>query len=324
MRRIVGIGGCVNGELNGLPSVTCTGKPVAFMRASSMAADRHKLTSLLGAKVPNGCAHVDWAVPPCVFCRSRSADSKEHAWPEWLLNALGEGPATVRSERSGEPAKEWRGVKAGVKVKCVCAKCNNEWMSALEVEAKPFLLPLILGKQAELSGAQQLAIATWSLKTAMVFDCTRTTKDWFFSQEERSGLYDARTGVGLGTPFPPHTFVWLAAYRGQNTATSSASVLRGIADVGPNRERQVPIEGHVSTIAAGVFVVQVLTTRLPPTEPNREPILHSSGAMWDRSTVRVWPGVARLAGWPPATVLDDETLQDFETRWPLTTTRIRR
>ena len=96
-------------------------------------------------------------------------------------------------------------------------------MSALEDEARPLLLPLIHGTPVTLTGPQQLVVATWSVKTAMVFDLTRAAEKIYFSQPERDYLYRARAKRGFGPPFPPHTFVWLATYNGDDVGAYGAA-----------------------------------------------------------------------------------------------------
>jgi len=58
-------------------------------------------------------------------------------------------------------------------------------MSALEARAQPFLRPLIAGTASALEPAAQAAIATWAIKTAMVFEATRVEGDSFYSMDDR-------------------------------------------------------------------------------------------------------------------------------------------
>jgi hypothetical protein len=256
----------------------------------------------------------------CIFCGG-PATSKEHAWPDWLLSifsTLG-SEAVIRAERDGAPDREWRGPKPSVKVKRVCVPCNTGWMAALENEARPFLLPLLMGREVTLSGQEQLTIATWSVKTAIVFDCTRTSERLYFSQQERDYLFQARAKGALCAPFPPNTFVWLATYDGVNTLTCIASALFGVSR-GWDR-RDVRIGGHVATISAGCFVTQVLIERLPPEHEHRLPP-HDASGRWERATRRIWPLVSGRMRMPPEQRLDDGpmSLDDFTLRWPAKTT----
>ncbi|XVV39325.1 hypothetical protein ACQPXT_40500 [Streptomyces sp. CA-100214] len=53
-------------------------------------------------------------------------------------------------------------------VKAVCGLCNSGWMSSLEGQVKPYLLPMIKGEIVELPPKAQELLATWTLKTALM------------------------------------------------------------------------------------------------------------------------------------------------------------
>jgi hypothetical protein len=58
------------------------------------------------------------------------------------------------------------GVPSSKKIRAVCKKCNETWMSNIEEISKPVLTPLILGEKITLSVDDQQIIATWlALKT---------------------------------------------------------------------------------------------------------------------------------------------------------------
>jgi hypothetical protein len=262
----------------------------------------------------------------CAFC-GRRANSKEHAWPEWVISLFrGHGDATIVAERDGEEPREWRGINASVKVRRVCHDCNTGWMSNLENEARPLLLPLIRGEHTTLSGPQRILVATWCLKTAMVFDLTRTGQRVAFLQQERDYLHDARGRGGMGSPFPPHTFIWLATYHGSKFAMSAiASELVG-SGVVPATQEERPIRANVVTLLAGAFVTQVLIARLPPDAESRPPILHERADTWERACIQIWPLRGTHVTMPPQVLLNDDvaSLDDFAFRWPRVTTNPRR
>jgi hypothetical protein len=53
-------------------------------------------------------------------------------------------------------------------VRCVCADCNNGWMSELEDEVKPVLTPLLKNHRTTLTRDDQILLATWATKTGLV------------------------------------------------------------------------------------------------------------------------------------------------------------
>jgi hypothetical protein len=262
----------------------------------------------------------------CVFCGG-PANSREHAFPEWVISLFrNQGAATIIAERDGDGPREWHGINASIKVKRFCHGCNTGWMSDLENEARPLLFPLIRGERTTLDGAQRIVVATWCLKTAMVFDLTRTDNRIAFLPSERAYLYAARGERSLGSPFPPHTFIWIASYQGTRFAMSAiASELRGFGDFSPTK-RKHPIEANVVTLLAGAFMAQVLIARLPPEAESQPPVLHEGAETWARACVPIWPLVGTRVSMPLQLLLNDErpTLDDFAFRWPRVTTNPRR
>ena len=110
----------------------------------------------------------------CIFCGGRPL-SAEHVWSRWTHKYIPYDPAhrakkalvsvsfrdRTDYERVPMPQdlRQW-------KVRVVCARCNNGWMSLVENRAKSILVPLFSGKQARLHPEAQTRIATWiSLKT---------------------------------------------------------------------------------------------------------------------------------------------------------------
>ncbi len=113
----------------------------------------------------------------CVFCGG-SPLTNEDVYPEWLQPYL-TTPGSLVSRRWGA-AESLVGVdtkNADVKVRRVCATCNNGWMSALEGRAKLLLLPLVQGQVNQLRYADQQLIATWATNTAMMLQFTPIYND---------------------------------------------------------------------------------------------------------------------------------------------------
>jgi hypothetical protein len=69
----------------------------------------------------------------------------EHLWSVWITKILGLNPyKMLRINEKGE-TNEWKARKLDMKAPVVCARCNNEWMSDLEVQhAKPAMEDLML------------------------------------------------------------------------------------------------------------------------------------------------------------------------------------
>jgi hypothetical protein len=112
----------------------------------------------------------------CVFCR-RGKSTEEHLVGRWIGELFpGPHPGSFAAlGRKGIQEKIYPAKLFNQTVYAACGKCNNGWMSAMENSVKGFLGPMILeGKPTQLSPKQQHNLASWTLKTALVYDCLQT------------------------------------------------------------------------------------------------------------------------------------------------------
>jgi len=115
----------------------------------------------------------------CMFCDGR-ASTLEDVWPGWLLRKL--PPARtieVTAERRGKLLPSWRAVSPAIKVRFLCASCNNGWLSRLESQAKPVIEPFLADSSLELPREQQATFALWAVKTAMAAEALGPRESWF-------------------------------------------------------------------------------------------------------------------------------------------------
>src|SRR5256884_280586 len=54
------------------------------------------------------------------------------------------------------------------RIRCVCAPCNNGWMSVRQSETKPILIPLLRGESFSLHRRAQTTLAAWIAMFTMV------------------------------------------------------------------------------------------------------------------------------------------------------------
>src|SRR5689334_18116997 len=106
----------------------------------------------------------------CIFC-GQSGCSLEHAFPDWLLKNVQRGRPIAFHGALPERNIQLAGPNAAVRVRAVCKTCNNGWMSNLEKAAKPSLAAMLNDISIGLDHAEQTLVATWAMKTAMVFEC---------------------------------------------------------------------------------------------------------------------------------------------------------
>ncbi len=243
----------------------------------------------------------------CLFCNQR-VSSKEHAWPLWLLRVLrplGIARATIHAERGGQSPKSWQVVDDGMTVRCVCASCNNGWMSELENAAKPVIERLLSDGRKTLNADDQQRLSTWAMKNAMVFEAVRSGQPKFYSDHERQVLR------GSGLP-PRRTTVWIAKCVNQPHAYSSALDLSGAVDGTTQR-----VDAYVTTMAFGSLALQVLSGRLPEGVPATTTVTAElRPGPWDEVVLRVWPIAANEIEWPHRMGLDgDIGIEAFSERW---------
>jgi hypothetical protein len=120
----------------------------------------------------------------CVFCGGGPL-TREHVMPQWLTNVLpeqarfrGQDQQVVLQPPGGDrsrimlPHREVKEAFNAMTVKAVCRNCNGGWMSGLEEAARPLLSPLIRGESQLLGKDDVIAVASWTVKTALMAQLT--------------------------------------------------------------------------------------------------------------------------------------------------------
>lgn len=230
----------------------------------------------------------------CIFC-GEQATSKEDAWPpRWLTRWLTKRFLTselahVEAERKGVSLAKWRASSANIRVGCVCAACNNGWMSRLEETARQIVEPLfesLFEQQRQAIDSRSLpTLAAWSVKTAMVLESLTPDLPPFYSTSDR-------TQLRLTHKIPQRTCVWLAACAEQKTIYAAAKHLAG-------GDRSPGLHGLATTMAFGPMAIQVLAFRVPAAIPaDTKVTFELREGPWDEVLVPVWP-VQGSPMWPP-------------------------
>ena len=123
----------------------------------------------------------------CIFCPDK-ASSKEDAWPNWLMKHFPAG-GTINAERRGRILNKWTAKKPRITIRCVCKKCNNEWMSKLEISVKPTILSILENTLDLLEQEAQRALAFWAVKNAMVYEYLDPKRTTFYTKSERYNFH---------------------------------------------------------------------------------------------------------------------------------------
>ncbi len=112
----------------------------------------------------------------CIFCQKQTKMTKEHLWPDWLRDYLPRLEQTNQHWVIGKDGKVNKGKlhrpgdAYSTTLRVVCANCNNGWMSRLQIEAKPHLVPLITDSWKPLSLVTQNIVARWAVMFTMVME----------------------------------------------------------------------------------------------------------------------------------------------------------
>jgi hypothetical protein len=111
----------------------------------------------------------------CIFCGG-SPTTKEHVFSRWTHKYMpprqtGKAQSVIAVEHAEKiESTEYKmpGEMRDWQIKCVCARCNNGWMSRLEDAAKPIMKRLIEGRRTRLSEADKRIIAAWAALKVMI------------------------------------------------------------------------------------------------------------------------------------------------------------
>jgi hypothetical protein len=238
----------------------------------------------------------------CIFC-GRTSLTHEHMYPNWLRNYI---PRVIKNYTSmsavihpthSEPRRRTiAGDPHSKRLHVVCAKCNNEWMSRLQSDAKPHLLPLILGQATGLDTKAQQTIAAWIAMSVMVGEFNDREKVAITATERRR-FKKTKTA-------PAHWRIFIGDY---NRVHWKGRWVHNVLPVSSPKHRIKRTAGgtprpntQTSTFVVGRLYVQALSSVTDVFEHWR---LTADGA---RKLVQIWPIQRNIVGWPAAALTDRE------------------
>jgi hypothetical protein len=257
----------------------------------------------------------------CVFCNGTGL-SKEHIWSDWVSrliprnDAHGQYWATMHRD-SGSGDVEWtepprsaarQGSVLQRKVRKVCTRCNNGWMSRVVDRAKPHAEHLILGATTQLNRQAQIDLAAWIGITTIIQEFANRLGFPRIPPEDRRVLID--TGA------PPLSWsIWVARYVGEWWAPMGhyhipMSYSRPQTDDEPNPGGG---ELQLTTFTIGECLVHVFTsTQAEMIESYRSYIGHASNP---GKLQQLWPIVADTVNWPPSSPFRDHEVDRLAFDW---------
>jgi hypothetical protein len=183
-------------------------------------------------------------------------------------------------------------------------------MSNLESIAKPILKPMMHGKQLILSRDDQLTLARWMTKSAVVYDTHTKDNEYFFSDADCHNLFTSNA-----SPFSDSA-IYLAHYDNIPNNQMFMTETRQIATPqSPDADRDLlTFQAYSATFVIKYLALQIFVI-------NRHVELRQAGRItvgisrfWHDRTVGIWP-LSDSITWPPPLALDSSSLGAFARRW---------
>jgi hypothetical protein len=226
----------------------------------------------------------------CAFC-VRKADSKEHAWPDWVLKRFTTNKNMIIGDIDGE--QQFDPAQKAVRVRCVCVPCNTGWMKGLEDSVIPIAGPLMHDLSIALKPEDKALLARWAIKTSMVWEYVSTKRELYYTTIEREAFSSGH--------MPQGTKVLIGRYSGHLSMQTFG------AD-----GSTVPAQGaggtaaFCTTMTFGRLAVQVLSLR--PRPPHHITVEARPGVPWGNLLMQCWPQLPeheRQPRWPPPLAFGD-------------------
>jgi hypothetical protein len=147
----------------------------------------------------------------CLFCKGPGL-TREHIWADWLRNYIPRDLTEYHLNHRvdyrthvNSDMKKFSGDPRSRRLPVVCLDCNQGWMSKLQEDTKPVLIPLILGKPTKLRRSHQRLLAAWITMAVMVGEHV-VPSSAVIAQSERS--------LFMLTLQPPRRWrIWVGHYR---------------------------------------------------------------------------------------------------------------
>ncbi len=226
----------------------------------------------------------------CVFCNENGV-TREHAWPDWLNSILRdrEGWTFTHSDEDRGIARQWTGPRLDQTVRRVCGTCNGGWMSQLEADTKPIIVPMILGRNVRLDSFQQELLRRWAYKTILMLALASETSpiptshySWFYEHRDPPPSVNLRMAMYAGTR-------WTNYFRNQALAVE-----------GGDLEPTYP-NGYYATVVVGRLTFQALGHH------GLDAI--SVGHRAPGAFLQIWPARGHDLRWPPVYGMSDKELE---------------
>lgn len=239
------------------------------------------------------------AMKPCRFCGSAETITVS-AWPEWATRLVTADTPDGNVEKvKQEILGAWPSAHAAGefvatrKLQVACEACHRGWMSRLDAQVRPLLLPLIGGAEITLTPGAQTALAAWIAKTIMIAEFA-SAQHVVTPKAERESLRQTRQA-------PASWNIWIAYNRDKNW---SARYVRHSARLGPIGNPAKTVQNDTQSVTLGMRSVLVHAMMSTVAGMNFELPDNAN------SFQCLWP-VSKTISWPPRGTLGPEEMDVF-------------
>ena len=247
------------------------------------------------------------SVARCIFCGSPGPLTNEHMWARWthryqprrstrhhvLRTTVHKTQTDFRVFKRSGDITDWQ-------VRCVCARCNNGWMSKdVEQPAIRVMAPLLEGQAVRLWPSDQAKIAAWAVMKYMVADAQDGGRNVTTHHTQRKRMWHRQLPPARGWG------VWIglwdrsdpkAALSWASTPFLALSVKRAGKRAGM---RATFYNSDASTQVIGKLFIHVVHSPVPNLARKFSFNLPSGGTLY-----RIWPTTNTSVIWPPKGMSD--------------------
>ena len=234
--------------------------------------------------------------PVCRICGTSETRrwTEEHAYPDWLRR-FSRGVLEYVEDVADMPP-HWQNKLSKLVLKPVCIECQERLNETFEKDAADLVKSLIVGLELIFTPRQQVLVAGWFVKTALIVSLARSVKDPNYPQ---GGSPDARK---------------VALQRMLQTGVPPAGVVLRLAYTPPDKEptpgrKRFPPPGFPGGFRYDKSII--LSTWLALSETTVG-VTEKGAAAFVRATenddrfVLLWPPHVTDAHWPPNPISPSE------------------
>ena len=236
-------------------------------------------------------------VKGCIFCGCTPL-SKEHFWPNWANALLKHPGGTHRVEHSTKKHKsnfvakqtitKRPGQASSFKLRIVCTRCNNGWMSSIEESTKPILSNMIAGDTIILSIQAQRKLSEWIILKMLIAEY-HLDKTPISTREELAKFKQTKH-------IPDNLKIWIASCKDISWQSRFITSSLYLCVSGSPTVNDAPLDAPDNTqsisIGAGKLFIHVLHTTVRGLELDMN--------VGNKATViQLWPSNGVDIFWPP-------------------------